>query len=251
MQAYSKGFAKVYNIRWSGFAKQVAPLILDFYAATPIGQKNKTVLDLCCGTGHLAVHFLEKGYRVVGLDLSEYMLHYARENARQYIESGQATFVQGDASDFTLDKHFGLVVSTFDSLNHLENEQALRRCFQCVYAVSDGYFIFDLNTRRGLRRWNSIQVDDSDDDALIIIRGIYDGQSDKAWTKISGFLRLPDGLYERFDETAFNTVFEMERVKDALLDVGWKNVYFSRIQDLKTPLDDPEKEGRVFIVASK
>lgn len=251
MQAYSKGFAKVYNLRWSGFARQVAPLILDFYAAIPIGRETKTVLDLCCGTGHLAVHFLEKGYRVVGLDLSDHMLHYARENARQYIETGQAAFIRGDASDFRLDERFGLVVSTFDALNHLENEQALRRCFQCVHAVCDGYFIFDLNTRRGLRRWNSIQVDDSDDEVLIINRGFYDGQSDKAWTKISGFLRLPNGLYERFDETVYNTVFEMEKVKGALLEVGWKNAYFARIQDLKTPLDEPEEEGRVFIVASK
>jgi SAM-dependent methyltransferase len=251
MQAYSKDFANVYNLRWSGFARQVAPLILDFYAATPIGLENKIVLDLCCGTGHLAVHFLEKGYRVIGLDLSDHMLHYARENARPYIESSRAAFIQGDAGNFTLDERFGLVVSTFDSLNHLENEQVLRRCFQCVYAVSNGYFIFDLNTRRGLRRWNSIQVDDSDDEALIINRGIYDGQSNKAWTKISGFLRLPDGFYERFDETAFNTVFEMAKVKEALLDVGWKNVYFARIQDLKMPLDEPEKEGRVFIVTSK
>jgi SAM-dependent methyltransferase len=251
MQAYSKGFARVYNLRWAGFARQVAPFILDFYAATPTGARNKAVLDLCCGTGQLAVHFLEKGYQVIGLDLSEHMLHYARENARQYIESGQATFVQGDASNFTLDKRFGLVVSTFDALNHLENEQALRRCFECVYAVSDGYFIFDLNTRRGLRRWNSIQVDDSDDEVLIINRGIYDGQSDKAWTKISGFLRLPDGLYERFDETAFNTVFEMDRVKGALSEAGWKDAYLARIQDLKTPLDEPENEGRVFVVASK
>jgi hypothetical protein len=62
---------------------------------------------------------------------------------------------------------------------------------------------------------------------------------------------LPDGFYERFDETAFNTVFEMAKVKEALLDVGWKNVYFARIQDLKMPLDEPEKEGRVFIVTSK
>ncbi len=251
MQAYGKGFAKVYNLRWSGFARQVAPLILDFYAATPMGQENKTVLDLCCGTGHLAVHFLEKGYRVVGLDLSEPMLHYARENARRYVETGQATFVQGDARDFTLNERFGLVVSTFDALNHLDNEQELRRCFQCVYAVSDGYFVFDLNTQLGLRRWNSIQVDDGDDTALIITRGIYDGHSDKAWTKITGFLRLPGGLYERFDETVFNTVFAVAKVKEALLDVGWKTAYCARIQDLKTPLDEPEKEGRVFIVASK
>ncbi|MEM4203821.1 MAG: class I SAM-dependent methyltransferase, partial [Candidatus Methanomethylicaceae archaeon] len=184
-------------------------------------------------------------------DLSEHMLYYAQENARQYIESGQAKFVQGDASDFTLNERFGLVVSTYDSLNHLESEQSLRRCFECVYAVSDGYFIFDLNTRFGLRRWNNIFIDDSDDDAFVITRGIYDGQSDKAWMKISGFFRLPDGLYERFDETAFNTVFEMEKVREALLDIGWKNVCFVRIQDLQKPLDDPEREGRVFVVASK
>lgn len=251
MQAYSKGFAKAYNTRWSGFAKQVAPFISDFYAATPLGQQNRSMLDLCCGSGHLAIHFLEKGYRVVGIDLSEHMLHYARENARQYVESGKAVFIQGDVSDFVLDERFGLVVSTYDALNHLENEQALHRCFQCVSAVCDGYFIFDLNTRRGLRRWNNIQLDDSDEDILMVTRGIYDGQSDRAWVKITGFARLPNGLYERFEEMVFNTVFDMERVKNALLDAGWKNVHFAQIQDLKTPLNDPEQEGRVFIVAGK
>jgi hypothetical protein len=43
----------------------------------------------------------------------------------------------------------------------------------------------------------------------------------------------------------------MAKVRDAMLAVGWKNVYFARIQDLRTPLDEPEKEGRVFIVAVK
>ena len=116
---------------------------------------------------------------------------------------------------------------------------------------SDGYFIFDLNTRSGLRRWNNVYVDESDEDALIITHGVYDGTSDKAWTRISGFVRLPNGLYERFEEIVFNTVFEMKKVSDLLHDAGWKNVYFARIQDLKTALDEPEKEGRVFVVASK
>ncbi len=228
MQAYGKSFARVYNLRWAGFARQVAPFLLDFYAATPPGQENKPVLDLCCGTAHLAVCFLEKGYQVVGLDLSEHMLHHARENLQQYIEAGKATLIQGNASNFTLDERFGLVVSMYDSLNHLENEAALRQCFQCVHAVCDGYFIFDLNTRLGLRRWNNILVDDSDDELLIINRGIFDEQSGRAWLKISGFLRLLNGLYERFEETVFNTAFEMEKVKQALLEVGWKTVYFAR-----------------------
>jgi|GEM_PF-4611701 len=91
----------------------------------------------------------------------------------------------------------------YDALNHFEDEQALYRCFQCASAVSDGYFIFDLNTRSGLRRWNNVYVDESDEDALIITHGVYDGTSDKAWTRISGFVRLPNGLYERFEEIVF------------------------------------------------
>jgi SAM-dependent methyltransferase len=251
MQAYNKTFARVYNDKWSGFAKSVAPFIHDFYASTSISQENKVVLDLCCGAGHLACHFLEKGYHVVGLDLSESMLDFARENTRQYVESGQAKFIQGDATNFNLEERFGLVVATFDALNHLENEQALKNCFECVYKVCQGFFIFDLNTRNGLKRWNSITVDENSEDALIITRGIYDGMSDKAWTRITGFIQTSDGLYERFEETAFNSVFEMARVKNALLDIGWKNVYFAKIQDLNTPITEPEHEGRVFIVASK
>lgn len=250
MQAYGRAFAHVYDAKWGGFARQVAPILLDFYAATDIGQKSKLVLDLCCGTGHLALYFLERGYTVVGIDLSEHMLRIAEQKMRTYIHSGQARFVQCDASDFTLNDRFGLVVSTYDSINHLENEESLRRCFRCVRAVSEGFFIFDLNTRNGLRRWNSIQVDESSEDALIINRGIYDEHSDKAWIRISGFFRMPNGLYERFEETVYNTVFAMERVRQMLLDVGWQNVYFARIQDLKSPLAEPEKEIRVFAVAS-
>ncbi len=36
-----------------------------------------------------------------------------------------------------------------------------------------------------------------------------------------------------------------------LLEIGWKNAYCARVQDITTPIADPEKEGRVFVVASK
>jgi len=192
MQAYNQAFAHIYNEKWTAFAQRVAPAIQDFFASTPIGQEHRSLLDLCCGTGQLASHFLENGYRVVGLDLSEPMLAYARENNRAYLESGRARFIQGDASHFNLDERFGLVVSTFDALNHLDGKQALKSCFESVHRVCDGYLIFDLNTRAGLKRWNSIQVDESQEDAVIINRGIYDGQSDKAWTRITGFFQTVD-----------------------------------------------------------
>lgn len=250
MQAYGPLFAQVYNQRWSGFARQVAPRILDFYSDTPVANTNKSILDLGCGTGQLAAYFLENGYEVVGVDASEHMLQHARENARSFVEAGQASFVQGDVADIHLRGQFGLVVSTFDTLNHLPDLDALIGCFRCVYSVSTGFFVFDLNTRVGLNRWNNIQIDDSDE-MLIITRGIYDGVSDRAWTRISGFLKREDGAFDRFDETVFNTVFELARVRDELLRAGWDEVYFARVQDLRTPIDEPEREGRVFVVASK
>ena len=139
MQAYNQTFARVYDQKWSGFARYAAPFIHDFYASTSVGKENRSILDLCCGCGHLALYFLEKGYRLIGLDLSEPMLFHAREKAHPYIETGQASFIQGDASNFRMEQRFGLVVSTFDALNHLENEQALKRCFECVLAASEGF----------------------------------------------------------------------------------------------------------------
>ena len=251
MQAYGAGFAQVYNRRWSGFARQVAPFLCNFYAATPLSQQNRLILDLCCGTGQLAVYFLERGYQVVGLDLSAAMLHYACENATPYLETGQASFVQGDATAFSRPERFGLVVATFDALNHLPDLQALHNCFACVAAVSAGYFIFDLNTRAGLRRWNNHEVDESYEDMTIVNHGIYAIDSARAWMKVTGFVRKADGSYEQFEQTAYNTVFAMQDVAAALCATGWQEVYFARLHELTTPLPDPEQEGRVFIVARK
>ena len=252
MQAYNPSFARVYNSFWTGFAAQVGPGIREFYERPRGLDADRSLLDLGCGTGQLALYFLEHDYDVTGIDLSEPMLVYARENAAEYVESGQATFVQDDASDFSLDDSFGLVVSTYDALNHLESLAALERCFRCVYRVLEdgGCFVFDLNTREGLRRWNTTKVQETDE-ALILTSGIYDERGRRAWTRISGFMRTEGGLYERFEQTAFNTAFDLAAVRDALLACGWATVHFAAIHDLSEPLLEPEREARVFIVALK
>lgn len=251
MQAYGPGFARVYNQKWAVFATQLAPLIREFYETQKGEQGDKRMLDLCCGAGHFAHLFLEYGYEVTGIDLSESMLYYARENNAAAVESGHAEFIAADASDFSVDKRFGLVVSTYDSLNHLESEEKLFDCFTCVAKVNDDCFIFDLNTRSGLRNWTTIQVDDSSEDLTLIRRGFYDEAGGKAIMKINGFVRRPDRLFEDFEETVFNTAFDLKRVQEALHDVGYGNVHFARMRDLAMPLTEPEKEGRVFIVAGK
>jgi SAM-dependent methyltransferase len=252
MQAYGDLFAKVYNRLWQSYANKIAPLIREYYETTAVGNYQRSLLDLCCGTGQLAVYFLEHGYQVVGLDLSPGMLKFARENALPFLTAEQVRFIRGDASDFSIEETFGLVVSTFDAVNHLQDENALRGCFESTIdvLVDDGYFIFDLNTRKGLSNWNRMTID-PDDDIFLFNRGLFDPSMEKGWTRITGFIQDENGLYTRFDETVYNTVFEMKTVKGILVDCGFREVYFARITNLADPIATPESESKVFVIAQK
>ncbi len=252
MQGYGEGFAQIYNMRWTHFASTVAPRIRTFYEATALGRQCRKLLDLACGTGQLALYFLQEGYEVVGLDLSPSMLVHARENAAPYLQAGQVRFLEADAAEFSLDTHVGLVVSTFDALNHLPDMDALEGCFESTFEalLPEGWFIFDLNTPFGLQRWGGISVQE-EEDLVLITRGVVVEEEDRAYTQISGFLRREDGLYTRFGEVAYNTIFELGEVATLLKDIGFRRVHFANAQSLETPLEAPETYGRVFVVVQR
>ena len=87
---------------------------------------------------------------------------------------------RADAADFTLTDRFGLVVSTYDALNHLPDFAALAGCFRSVFRVLEdgGMFIFDLNTLRGLRRWTAMTVNDTPE-MMLVVRSLFDEQQQK------------------------------------------------------------------------
>lgn len=252
MQGYGEDFARIYNMRWTHFAQNLAPRILAFYEAHQPAQAGTHVLDLACGTGQLAALFLDHGYEVVGLDLSPAMLEHARANNQVAVAAGRARFVEGDAADFELDERFGLVVSTFDALNHLPDFDDLEGCFASTAEVlaPGGWFIFDLNTRHGLQRWGGISVQD-EEDLVLITRGVVVEEEGRAYTQISGFLRADDGRWDRFQEVAYNTIFALNEVAEALEDYGFAAVSFAAPRDLETPQGAPETHGRVVVLAQK
>lgn len=294
MQSYNQHFARVYNSKFSDFAIKVAPIIERFYGHTEIGSNNREVLDLCCGTGQLANYFASKGYHVTGVDSSEHMLKYAFHNNREYIRFQKIRLFQGNIAELellefqphcetietdqgeletsihsipfvsktipllALPESFGLVVSTYDSLNHLENEELLERCFMLVYQVlqSGGYFIFDLNTRKSLLNWNykdPIIIEDSED-LFMAYQGEHGDNDNAALIRIFGFFRTNNELYRRFEQIIINSIFELERIKALLLKIGWTEVYYARTGDLEIPIQDPEAidvENGVCVVARK
>ena len=81
MQAYGQAFAEVYNKRWAFFSQSIAPKLEKLFAQSEAGgNSSRTLIDICCGTGQLAAYFLDRDYRVWGVDLSPHMIEYAIEN---------------------------------------------------------------------------------------------------------------------------------------------------------------------------
>ena len=100
----------------------------------------KNILDLACGTGKLAEIFLKNGYNIEGVDLSEAMLKIARKR-------GLKTY-RRNMVDFRLVNKYDLIVCIFDSLNYLQSQLQLQKCFGRVSAhLNNGsLFIFDVNS---------------------------------------------------------------------------------------------------------
>ncbi|MEM7304979.1 MAG: class I SAM-dependent methyltransferase [Pseudomonadota bacterium] len=107
------------------------------------------VLDLCCGTGQVMRPLIDYGFNVTGLDASEQMLKYAKNNVPE------ATFIQADAREYVSSATYSAVVCTSASLNHIENLEDLSRVFQsvCQSLQPGGYFLFDINHIEQMKRW--------------------------------------------------------------------------------------------------
>ena len=72
------------------------------------GQTPQRVLDMGCGTGHLAVALAGQGHSVVGADPARAMLDVARRKPN----AGQVTWVEADAAGLDLDTRFDLITTT-------------------------------------------------------------------------------------------------------------------------------------------
>lgn len=64
-------------VNWEGRLAHELPFFVDLFEAHGV----RRVLDAACGTGHHAIALAQRGYQVVGADLSVVMVERARANA--------------------------------------------------------------------------------------------------------------------------------------------------------------------------
>ena len=177
----------------------------------PVGAE---IVDLACGTGVITTELAKKGYRMVGLDLSNDMLRHAKQRAEK--ANLKIRFARADMRTFQLKTKASCVISTHDSLDHLFEDDELDLAFQQVSAAlrPQGLFLFDMNCWEGIRHLDGRTVFVENENRSGAYHLIADDKTLE--TNIVGFLRVEENLYERFNETLFQRCYSNEELEERL-----------------------------------
>ena len=218
----------------------------DFYEALfrANGGEFRLLLDLCCGTGTLALIMARRGYDMIAADGSEDMLMAAREKA---MAAGGAAplFICQRAGGLDLYGTVDAAYSSLDSLSYVPPRE-LAECFARLrlFIRPGGLFIFDLRTPEFLRSMDgSVSVDETDD-VLCLWRGRYDEKAAALRYGMDIFERIEGDTYEHYNEEHTEYAHSFEAVSALLERDGFTGV--------RTAPEAPMAgDGRIFIVCER
>lgn len=114
-------------------------------------EPGAMILDLACGTGRHAIEMTQRGYKVVGFDLSLAMLAKAADEAQD--RNQRLNFVQGDMREMTFDETFDGIYSWNTSFGYFEEEKNSLVISKVHKALKKGgQFLLDVVNRDFLAR---------------------------------------------------------------------------------------------------
>src|SRR5271157_699231 len=138
MKLYSE-FARVYHDLYASLTDYAAEF--QFYSQVLAENGCHKILELGCGTGLLAEHFVDGGFDYLGVDLSEEMLAIAQE----MVPTGQ--FVRGDMRYFVEDyvDTFDAVLVPGNTFSHLTTNADVFSCLSSIRSILKpaGLLLFD------------------------------------------------------------------------------------------------------------
>jgi SAM-dependent methyltransferase len=237
-------FAWFYNRYWNEEFHSLAFPILERIWLPRVPRKGR-ILDVCCGTGHLAGLLTARGYRVTGIDASAQMIAHARENVPA------AAFHVADASQFKVLGKFDGAVSTFDSLNHILTEDALQSAFQCTAAAlkPGAPLAFDILLESAYQtNWADDFSVVCDDHVLVLSDTDFDFQTRLAQCHITMF-RLLGGVWTRSDVLVHERCYTTGEIDAALSRAGFEGTACYDARDLG--MSGQLGQGRTFVVTTR
>ncbi len=212
------------------------------------GKSPETVLDLACGTGSMSVLLAERGYRVLGADISEEMLTVAAQKAA-LMEENPPYFIRQPMQRLRLPYSVDAVCCLLDSLNYVTEPEDCRQTMQRVYRAlnSGGVFFFDINTPFKLRNLDGQVFLDENDESYCVWRVQFDEAERICYYGIDLFRRKGE-LWERSFEQHCEYAYEPEELIAWLREAGFTRVELYADRRAEAP---SAQEQRIYFAAFK
>ena len=214
------------------------------------GLPGNIVLDLACGTGSLTRELAQRGYEMIGVDLSPEMLAEAAEKNRD-VGDVPPIFLCQPMENLDLYGTIDACVCCLDSINYVTSPKKLQQAFERVhlFLMPGGLFLFDINTPEKLRGLDGQVFLDETEDAYCVWRAEYSKRS-RICSYFMDIFRLdPDsGQWDRGEEIHEERAYTIPELTGFLEQAGFRDIKVYGELKLRPPVPN---EGRVFFVARK
>jgi SAM-dependent methyltransferase len=113
-------------------------------------QPGDAVLDLCCGPGRYAIELARRGFRVTGVDRTQF---YLDEAGRRAEAAGlEVELVRADMREFVRASGFDACINMYSSFGYFEDQdedrKVARNVFECL--KPGGRFLIETQSRENL-----------------------------------------------------------------------------------------------------
>ena len=220
--------------------------IAEYYAKILCKITNgRRLLDLGCGTGNLTTLLAERGFDVIGLDASSEMLSIAAN------KSSKVRWICQDMTKAELGEEVDAVISTLDSINHLESAEEIAACFGSAAAnlKRGGAFVFDVNT---IFKHHEILSDNTFvydvDGAFCVWQNEFCAEDNGVSIDLDIFFEEEDGSYTRGGESFREIALSVDEMKKMLEETGFAVVEIHEYLTQNPPSENSEK---LLFVAKK
>lgn len=177
--------------------------VLEFIKDDP---SAKSLLDVSCGTGSMAIRFANAGLKVTAVDISPEMVAEAQKKIELAGLTDAISVSTGDMRDIAFPKPFDVIINLHDGLNYLPNIQSAGEFLKHAYELlcPDGWLIVDVVTpllcETHFKGYREIFTDESGGYER---ETVYDSRTCEALTKFTFEISPTEFLVEEHRQHAY------------------------------------------------